>query len=226
MVLTSAIYFKGSWISPFKQQNTHDQDFWIAPQKGITTPMMSQTIEVPYAEYDDLQVVSLPYRHDTGRQNSEISMVILLPRAHDGLDKVSAQLVPRKLEEWINGLQLRDVEVFLPSFKIESFYNLREPLSELGMRNAFDSANADFTGMAQTDEPFWIEQLIQKAYVHVNEEGTEAAAACIDVMFGASGSPPRIPVFRADHPFLFFIRHNQSGTILFVGGVNDPQAQS
>ena len=86
--------------------------------------MMSQTIEVPYAEYDDLQVVSLPYRHDTGRQNSEISMVILLPRAHDGLDKVSAQLVPRKLEEWINGLQLRDVEVFLPSFKIESFYNL------------------------------------------------------------------------------------------------------
>ena len=94
------------------------------------------------------------------------------------------------------------------------------------MKNAFDSANADFTGMAQTDEPFWIEQLIQKAYVNVNEEGTEAAAACMNVMFGTSGSPPRIPVFRADHPFLFFIRLNQSGSILFVGGVNDPQAQS
>jgi serpin B len=225
VILTSAIYFKGLWLDPFRKEKTQDEEFWVTQERTVRTPIMHQLVGVPYAEYSDVQVVALPYRHLNQQRQPDVSMLIVLPRNRDELDKVSTRLDRRQLERWVNGLESQNVEVFLPRFRIESGHFLRGPMTELGMRNGFDPKTADFSGMTQAREPFWIDGLIQKAYVNVNEEGTEAAAAAATIYFGyMGGKRPPTPVFRADHPFLFLIRHNTSRNILFIGQVRNPQA--
>jgi serine protease inhibitor len=225
LILTSAIYFKGLWLDPFRKESTRDEEFWVSPQRTVRTLMMHQQVEVPYAEYSDVQAVALPYRHLGDRTQPAISMVILLPRTRGELDNISTRLEARQLERWVDGLKSQKVKIVLPKFRIESLYFMQSLLAGLGMVNAFDPMTADFSGMTQAKEPFWIGDLLQKAYVNVDEEGTEAAAVSMNFMLGAMirKSPP-IPVFRVDHPFLFLIRHNASGSILFIGRVNNPQA--
>jgi serpin B len=159
---------------------------------------------------DGTTMVELPYK------GGELSMVVILPRLPDGLPAVEEQLTPKVLAEWLADLKDRgSLEVSIPKFKIETRYELREHLQALGMTDAFGSA--DFTGMAEGDrDP--ITHVSHKAFVEVNEEGTEAAAATAVVRALSSFPPP----FFADHPFLFLIRDTKRGTILFMGRVEKP----
>jgi len=168
-------------------------------------------------ESETFQAISLPYK------GKALSMVILLPKSVDGLPAVEQQLTAGNLGGWLSKLDRqpdRKVSVYLPKFKLESGYDLVSPFQKMGMTDAFSPA-ADFTGMGWQKGMLWIGQIKHKAFVEVNEEGTEAAAATAVEMVTKS-MPMREPVFRADHPFFFMIRDNETGTILFMGRMANP----
>jgi len=219
LVLVNAIYFKGNWLYRFNPGLTQDEPFHVSPETTATAPLMRQTSELGYAEFPDLQVLELPYTGD------EVSMVVLLPRTVDGIGKLEAQLTATNLAAWTAHLQTQKVQVFLPKFKATSEFSLAETLAAMGMPDAFIFGKADFSGMDGTRD-LYFSKVVHKAYVDVDEEGTEAAAAtAVTVEFGGAGPrllQPPIPVFRADHPFLFLIRDNRTGSILFLGRVADP----
>ena len=176
---------------------------------------MHQTKEFGYSENDDLQVLELPYA------DNDLSMMVLLPRNADGLAALEAKLTAQNLIAWTGKLPRPKVEVFLPKFKMASQFSLNDRLAALGMVDAFGD-KADFSGM-NGKRDLYISAVIHKAFVDVNEEGTEAAAATAVAMTAMAmrvEQPP--PVFRADHPFLFLIRENQTGSILFLGRIADP----
>jgi serine protease inhibitor len=217
LVLVNAIYFKGKWASQFETNRTENQPFHMSSDKTIDAPLMRQTHDFGYAEFSGLQVLELPYVGD------DLSMIVLLPREVDGLGNLEARLTAENLTAWTAKLESQEVQVFLPKFKSISEFKLAGTLATLGMTDAFIYGQADFSGMNGRKDLF-IGDVIHKAFVEVNEEGTEAAAATAVVMMaGAAPLNPRpIPVFRADHPFLFLIRDNHSGSILFLGRVMDP----
>ncbi|NWZ39913.1 SPB10 protein, partial [Brachypodius atriceps] len=165
-----------------------------------------------------IRIIELPY------VENELSMFILLPDDISdnttGLERVERELTYEKLAEWTKSANMMkaEVDLYLPKLKVEENYDLKPPLSSMGIRNAFDPGQADFTGMSVKKDLF-ISQVIHKAFVEVNEEGTEAAAAT-----GVLTMRSRLPTttFKADHPFLFFIRHNKSQTILFFGRLCSP----
>jgi len=212
LVLTNAIYFKGDWAAPFDKEETEDAPFTLADGKQVEVPLMQQTGQFGYLEDGDLQVLELPYGGEA------LSMVVLLPRAHDGLPALEKSLSPKRLAGWLAKLEREKVRVALPRFKTTSEFRLNKVLIAMGMRDAF-SAAANFSGMDNTRSLF-IGAVVHKAFVDVNEEGTEAAAATAVVMLRAAAKPP--PVFRADHPFVFLIRDTRSGSILFLGRMIKP----
>lgn len=216
LVLTNAIFFKGNWASQFDKASTGDADFALLSGKRVAVPMMAQKLECGYGEADDVQILELPY------VGNALSMIVLLPRAIDGLAALEAQLTPDALERWTKRLGEIKVEVFLPRFKLSAAFRLDEALKAMGMTDAFDERRANFAGL---DGVAWlyITAVLHKAFVDVNEEGTEAAAATAVVM-GLKSLPPPSPIFRADHPFLFLIRDHATGSILFLGRVTDPTA--
>ncbi|HOS79832.1 MAG TPA: serpin family protein [Anaerolineae bacterium] len=213
LVLVNAVYFKGNWASQFNQGRTSDAPFWVTPDESVQVPMMTQEHEFRYGESDGLQILELPYAGD------DLSMVVLLPREIDGLAKLEGSLTVENLGIWTRNLWKAEVRVFLPRFEITFPFRLDDTLKSMGMVDAFGD-NADFSGM---DGRKWlyIAAVLHKAFVAVNEEGTEAAAATAVVMKGRSLTPPP-PVFRADHPFVFLIRENGTGSILFLGRVVNP----
>lgn len=215
LVLVNAIYFKGDWRTKFSASLTQEQPFHISSRISVTARLMEQTEECGYAEFPDLQVLAMPYA------DSDISMVVLLPSNVDGLTNLEAQLTPKNLESWINQIGPEKVQVFFPGFTVRSQFSLGDTLSAMGMSDAFDTT-ADFSGMDGRKD-LYISSVIHEAYVKVDEKGTEAAAATAVVMTEMiSVRPPPIPTFRADHPFLFLIRDNQTGSILFLGRVMNP----
>jgi len=216
LVLTNAIYFKGNWAKQFKENRTKDASFTLADGQKIDVATMNQKAEFGYMETDTFQALELPY------VDEELSMVILLPKQFDALDKFEKTLVPENLTQWLAKIYKREVVVFVPKFKMTSQFSLASMLKSMGMKDAF-SSGADFSGINGKRNLF-ISAVIHKAYVEVNEEGTEAAAATGVVMKLTSIGPAPISVFRADHPFLFLIRDNLSGGILFIGRVANPQA--
>ncbi|HUU18310.1 MAG TPA: serpin family protein [Sedimentisphaerales bacterium] len=216
LVLTNAIYFKGNWARQFKEDRTKEAPFTLANGRKVDVAMMNQTAEFNYMETEDFQGLELPYVND------ELSMIILLPKEFDGLDEFEKRLTAENLSKWMDELHNREVSVSVPKFKMTSQFGLASVLKSMGMTDAF-SPNADFSGMNGKRDLF-ISAVIHKAYVDVNEEGTEAAAATAVTMKLTSVGPTRIPVFRADHPFLFIIRDNHSGSILFIGRVMNPKA--
>jgi len=216
LVLTNAIYFKGNWARQFKKDRTKDAPFTLANGKKVDVGMMNQTAEFNYMETESFQGLELPYVDD------ELSMIILLPKEFDGLDEFEKTLTVENLSKWMDELHNREVRVSVPKFKMTSQFALTSVLKSMGMIDAF-SVNADFSGMNGRRDLF-ISAVIHKAYVDVNEEGTEAAAATAVTMKLTSVGPTRIPVFQADHPFLFVIRDNHSGSILFIGRVMNPNA--
>jgi len=216
LVLTNAIYFKGNWAKQFKEDRTRKAPFTLANGRKVDVAMMNQTGQFNYMEAESFQGLELPYVDD------ELSMVILLPKEFDGLDEFEKTLTAEDLSKWLGKLRNREVRVSIPKFKMTSQFALASVLKSMGMTDAF-SANADFSGMNGRRDLF-ISAVIHKAYVDVNEEGTEAAAATAVTMKLTSVGPARIPVFRADHPFLFIIRDNHSGSILFIGRVMNPNS--
>ena len=215
LVLVNAIYFKGNWSSRFDKQLTKAGPFHVSAGKTVETPMMQATKEFRYAESPEVQALELPYAGD------DLSMLVLLPRDANSLAAFEQSLSPDKLYAWIRSLRSREVQLWLPKFKTTSEFSLNQTLTALGMTDAF-TGRADFSGMDGTNDLF-ISAVIHKAFVEVNEEGTEAAAATAVVMETKGIHIPEEPmVFRADHPFLFLIRDNRTGSILFLGRIVDP----
>lgn len=212
LVLVNAIYFKGNWASQFDPKRTAECDFSLLDDAKARVSMMYQKGKFGYGEIEGAQLLELPY------VGKELSMVLILPAKPEGLSKVEDQLTPDNLGSWVSRLSEQDVNVYLPKFKVTwGTFELNKPLQALGMRKAFGSG-ADFSGMDGTNTLF-IGLVLHKAFVEVNEEGTEAAAATAVVM---KRSAPKIPIFRADRPFLFLIRDNVTGSILFIGRILDP----
>lgn len=215
LVLTNAIYFKGNWASQFDVNRTEEARFFLLFRKtAVRVPLMVQKQEFKYAEFDTLQVLELPY------DGNALSMLVFLPKDINGLPELEKKLTARTLERWTGGLRQREVQVFLPKFKMTSQFRLGKALYSMGMRDAFDPNKADFSGMDGRLNWLYIDEVIHKAFVDVNEEGTEAAAATAVVM--RKKGPAAAPVFRADHPFLFLIRENSTGSLLFMGRVLNP----
>jgi serpin B len=174
---------------------------------------MHQKREFRYTETETLQIVELPYR------GGEVSMLVLLPKKLDGVKETEASLSVENLRQWKGEMLLREVAVHLPKFTITLGVPLKEVLEKMGMVEAFKPEAANFAGM-DGSAWFYISEVIHKAFINVDEEGTEAAAASA-VIRAVRGSPPPV-VFRADHPFVFLIQENRTGSILFIGRVTDP----
>ena len=216
-VLLNAIYFKGIWENQFQKSNTHDTSFNVSASKKVKVPLMHQKSNFKIMTEKDFQAISIPYK------GNDLSMIILLPQTVDGLVLMEKQLTTQNLKEWLaklNRQRVQTVDLFLPKFKLETNYDLVSPFKNMGMKDAFKMNVADFSGMGWPKGKLWISQIKHKAFVEVNEEGTEAAAATAVEM--ALKSIPNDVVFSADHPFLFIIRDNQSGSIVFMGRMVNP----
>jgi serpin B len=217
LVLVNAIYFKGNWTSQFDPKQTMEEPFHIAPDKDAKCSLMNRKGTYAYTETPHLQVLELPYAGD------DVSMIVLLPRNSEPIARLERELTPAKLTEWTTALREREVQVFLPKFKLTCEFSLEKILESMGMAIAF-SNDADFSGM-NGNRSLAISAVLHKAFVDVNEEGTEAAAAtAVTMRATAVLAPVPVPVFRADHPFVFLIRDKHNGSILFLGRVTDPTA--
>ena len=215
LVLTNAIYFKGDWALQFDKKNTKDLPFYISPEDKIDVPTMSHKDRFMFGEVDDLQVLELPYK------GNDLSMVVLLPKKKEGLAAMEKNLNTKNLEGWLAKMNRREVQVFLPKFRQTCEFGLGEVLSRMGMKDAFSPGQADFSGMNGRQDLF-ISAVLHKAFVEVNEEGTEAAAAT-GIIVGVTSIPLPPPEFRADHPFVFMIRDAKTGAILFMGRIVKPE---
>lgn len=217
LVLTNAIYFKGDWARPFRKESTYDAPFTLLDGRERNVPTMHQTGHFAYGETDGLQLLKLPYK------GNDLSMVILLPKKKDGLPNVEKKLTPANLAAWLCNInKSREVRVSFPKFRIDFTPQLVEALKALGMTDAFDeTGKADFSGMDGT-KWLYISGIFHKAFIQVDEKGTEAAAATAVVTKARAAMPSRMTVFNADHPFLFLLRHEKTGAILFLGRVVEP----
>jgi serpin B len=218
VVLTNAIYFKGAWQSPFREAQTRkDAPFHAPGGRDVPVPMMAQTGSFGYLDGGSFQALELPY------QGNGRAMVVLLPKTSDGLGALEASLTEANLAAWIKGLAPRRVSVELPRFKLSEGFELRDILVALGMADAFAPDRADFSGVTGRRDHS-LSAVIHKAFVDVNEAGTEAAAATAVVMSRMSAAIMPDPIsFRADHPFLALIRDRTTGSVLFLGRVLDPK---
>jgi len=214
LVLTNAIYFNGKWEHPFKKDFTMPAVFHIHQHESVRTLFMKQTKTFPYYEDDEIQAVSLPYK------GGRMSMLIILPRDIEGWSMISRVLTQERLQLLISGLEARKVRVTLPRFKSELQLNLRQELMSMGMERAF-SRDADLSGMTGEKDLF-ISEIIHKAFIEVTEAGTEAAAATAAVIALKSALEEGPAVFRADHPFLYFLRDEATGSIIFAGRLARP----
>lgn len=215
LVLVNAIYFKGDWASQFDRSRTSQEPFWAGSNGQVQVPMMTQKHKYRYGEGDDLQILELLYAGE------DLSMIVLLPKETGGLAKLEDSLAVENLDRWTRNLELTEVVVSLPRFEATFPFRLDDTLKSMGMVDAF-SGQADFSGM-DGSQYLSIGAVLHKAFVAVNEQGTEAAAATsvvIQMKVLSFLTPPII--FRADHPFVFLIRENSTGSILFIGRVVNP----
>jgi serpin B len=216
-VILNAVYFKGIWESQFNKNRTQDAPFHVSANKEVTVPLMYQTGKFRILEGNGFHALSIPYKGD------DLSMVILLPDVKDGMAVLEKQLNSESLKTWLTELdkqRVRKVDLFLPKFKFETNYDLVTPFVQLGMKDAFALGIADFRGMGWAKGDLWISQIKHRAFVEVNEEGTEAAAATAVEMAGKAMDFSS--EFRADHPFLFIIKDNRTSVILFMGRIVEP----
>ncbi len=221
LVLTNAVYFKGSWLNEFDEDYTLDQDFQITKNNQVKVKMMHKNDsqeKYNYSENSQMQILEMPYAGE------ELSMLFILPKNND-LESVENSLSRENLDAWKNNFRKQNVNIFIPRFKFETKYFLANDLAEMGMPTAFEDM-ADFSGLSDKNK-LAISQVIHQAFVEVNEEGTEAAAATAVIIKASMSSgdfkPPAIPIFKADHPFIFLIQQNDSGNILFLGRVTNPE---
>ncbi len=215
LVLANAIYFNAKWAHTFPEDRTQDGAFTTADGSEVTVPMMSwdKPQFVPYAQGDGYQAIELPYR------GGDASMVILVPDAGT-LAEFEAELTGERLQRIIDSMETRGVALTMPKFEYDATTSLADTLSAMGMPDAMDPNRADFSGMDGTRD-LYITDVFHKAYVAVDEEGTEAAAATAVV--ASLESMPQIDVeLTIDRPFIYLIRDTETGAVLFLGRVVDP----
>jgi len=217
LVLTNAIYFKGKWEKEFKKADTRNED-WFGPKGIRKVPMMHRKGDYLYCEGDGFQAVDLPY------QGGQLSLLVVLPTNKADLTALETKLSAAGVYEQVTDALDSEMPVIvsLPRFKMETAFKLKEVLCALGAEIAF-SPRADFHEISE--DRLMISEVVHKAFVEVNEVGTEAAAATAVVMTRLSCVPmpaPELKVFQADHPFLFFIRDRHTNAVLFSGRVIEP----
>jgi serpin B len=217
--LVNAVYFKGDWEIPFKKENSAEAPFFKNGGSMVNTSLMHQTATFRYGAPGNVQLIELPYA------GNDITMLVVLPQKEVALSAVEKILDTAILAEWDNCLAEKKVEVCLPRFRTTAAFRLDKALKEMGMSDAFSQELADFSGMVADRSKLYIGAVVHKAFVDVDEKGTEAAAATAVIMQLKSAIPEPVTVFRADRPFLFMIREKSTGTILFIGRVNDPSVK-
>jgi serpin B len=218
LILTNAIYFNGKWKYKFDESDTQDAAFHAAGgQQQVAT--MFQQQQFRYGDFDGFKMLEMPYAGD------DLSMVLMLPDARDGLASLEASLTNELLDSSLHSMDEREVRVYLPRFKFDASFNLSGTLRDMEMSDPFDPDISDLTGIAQpVGANLYIADVLHKAFIDVNEAGTEAAAAT-GVIVGITDcvcDPPQPAEFRADHPFLFALRDRHSGSLMFMGRVAEP----
>lgn len=213
LVLANAVYFKGAWESPFDAKRTAAADFTLAGGEKVSVPFMNQKARFGYVSDDRVTALSMPYA------GGDVSMVVLLPTEAGGLAALERDLTRERLDAWVGAMRRLEVTTALPKFQMTSELGLADTLSAMGMRRVF-TRDADLSGISE-GKGLALTAVVHKAFVDVNEEGTEAAAATGGVVGVTSVQNP--VVFRADRPFLFVVRHEPTGTVLFIGRVVDPR---
>ena len=221
LVLVNAIYFLGDWLQQFDAAKTRSEPFSITATAKKQVPMMQQVDQFGFAQTGGVKVLELPYKGNTA------SLFVVLPDQVDGLAALEASLSTATFDAWRGAVSGQTVAVYLPRFEVNpaAGIQLSTELGAMGMPIAFDRGKADFRAIgnpADPNEHLSIDEVFHKAFVKVDEKGTEAAAATAVVMMGRGGPPPKPVELRADHPFLFFIVDKDSGLILFIGRVTEP----
>ncbi len=212
MIITNAIYFKGTWQMQFDPEDTKESDFWISESKNTTANFMTNKDTFHYAKSHGAQVLKLPYEGD------RLSMLVILPEERNGIDALEESLTPEMIYGWQQNMNSIGVIVEMPKFKMNTHYDLKKHLMDLGINDVFVPEISDLSGIANVDHlNLFVSKAIQDAFVDVNEEGTEAAAVTATA-FLQSGKIR----FTADHPFIFIIQDDESGAILFMGRLSDP----
>ncbi|MCK4747998.1 MAG: serpin family protein, partial [Bacteroidales bacterium] len=214
MVLTNAMYFNGQWMWPFDKQLTSPSIFHVSSRESIMTDFMHLKKTLSFYEDEEIQAIKLPYR------NERISMTIILPRSVEGWEMISRVLDHERLATVESQFESAEVHVSLPKFKSELMLNLKNELSAMGMSLAF-SRDADLSGMSG-EKNLFIDEVLHKAFIEVSENGTEAAAATAAVIGLKSALREEPARFNADHPFLYLIRDQQTGCIIFIGRLVKP----
>jgi serpin B len=214
LVITNAIYFFSYWYETFKEEATEDKPFHLLDEEIIIVPTMHQKKLRDYAEGYGYKAMTLPYR------GLDLDMIIILPDI-DKFEAFEQSLDSHKLKAIVNSMESRMVDLALPKFDYSSLYeNMGQTLQTMGIKDAFTSSAADFSGITKSGK-IWIDRVIHQTFILVNEKGTEAAAATAITMVG-SPPPPPPATFIVDHPFIYFIRHQKTGVILFMGRVLNP----
>jgi serine protease inhibitor len=221
LVLTNAIYFKSDWDAKFNKAMTKEDSFTLLKGEPIKTTMMHKRSSYKYAEAEDSQIIELPYV-----VSSTLSMVVFLPKQIDGITDCEKAFNIKNVEHRLSKLKPEDVKIYMPKFKMDYGCELQETLGRMGMADAFDAKKADLSGMSDEKPGLFIAKVIHQAFIDVNEEGTEAAAATGVVVAptGRAVEPSKPIEFRADHPFIFMIRDMTTGSILFIGRLMDPRS--
>jgi len=218
MFLINAIYFKGTWKYEFDEQDTQSAPFYLLNGSAVQCQMMQQESTLAYYKNADFQAVDLPYG------NGKYSMTVLLPSQDKNIDELITKLNDSNWNEWMGSLIEQDVALYLPKFTLEYDLLMNDVLKAMGMEVAFDSGQADFTKMYDADQVglnLYISKVRHKTFIEVNEEGTEAAAVTsVEMTLESAG--PSITTMRVDRPFIFVIRENHSGSILFAGKIVEP----
>nr|XP_056710843.1 ovalbumin-like [Euleptes europaea] len=216
LALVNAIYFKGKWKYEFKTQETKEMIFMVNEKVNKTVQMMHQASNLNFAsiEKSKVLILELPYA------SNEMSMILLLPKNHVGLRQLQSLITYQKLAKWMNSMKKIKVEVYMPRLKMEEKYSLTGILGDLGITDLF-APMANLSGIS-TAGGLDVSDVVHKSYVEVNEEGTEAAAATGIQTRLTSYIVVKPVVFRADHPFLFFIIDKNTNLILFLGKVSYP----
>jgi serpin B len=214
LVLTNAIYFNAAWSYPFKESMTKEEPFYLLDGSEVTVLMMEQTENfVGYTEGKGYQAVELPYK------GHELSMVILLPR-EENFEQFEGALSYQLVDSILEALEHDHINLKMPRFSFKSEFSLSETLAAMGMPDAFSAGAADFSGMTGNRE-LSIQEVVHKAFVSVDEAGTEAAAATAVTM--PTSAPPEEPiVVNINRPFIFLIRDIETGSLLFMGRVLNP----
>ncbi|KAA3604353.1 MAG: serpin family protein [Planctomycetota bacterium] len=215
LVLTNALAFKGTWEKPFPERLTQPAAFFLNQRHSVQVPMMEQTEIFSYGETEDLQILDLPYRGD------RLVMTLILPKLESDMAAWERSLNAGEIQRWIDSMTERPVRVQLPKFRFSFHSEMSKVLRKLGIRNALELGRANFSGICS--DPIAIDAVIHESFIAVDEIGTEASAATAIVMKrSAAPALDSAQDFIANRPFLFLIRQPSSGTVLFLGRVQNP----